>query len=61
MISVLLKALQSIVTKLLAALATEVLLEWTLFKVAELLVAKTKTPHDDEWLAKFKESYYSSK
>tara|TARA_R110000822_G_scaffold310397_1_gene443040 strand:- start:5142 stop:5339 length:198 start_codon:yes stop_codon:yes gene_type:complete len=55
--SVLLKALGAIVTKLFAAMATEVLLEWMLFKAAEALVKSTKTPYDDEWLDKFKASY----
>lgn len=61
MVGALLKALQAIVTKLLAALATELLLEWMIFKGAELLVAKTATRHDDEWLEKFKEAYHSKK
>ena len=61
MASILLKALASIVTKLFAALATEVLLEWMLFKAAEALVKSTKTPYDDEWLLKFKESYKTIK
>lgn len=61
MATVLLKALGAIVTKLFAALATEVLLEWMLFKAAEALVKSTKTPYDDAWLAKFKESYETTK
>lgn len=61
MATVLLKALGAIVTKLFAALATEVLLEWMIFKAAEALVKSTKTPHDDEWLEKFKESYKTIK
>lgn len=61
MATVLLKALGAIVTKLFATLATEVLLEWMLFKAAEALVKSTKTPYDDEWLAKFKESYETTK
>lgn len=61
MISVLLKALQSIFMKLLAALAAEALLEYMIFKAAEILVAKTNTVHDDEWLAKFKEAYHKDK
>ena len=30
--------------------------EWILFKVADILVKKTDTPHDDEFLAKIKEA-----
>jgi len=55
--SVLLKALGTILTRLFATMATEVMLEWLLFKTAEAFVQSTKTPCDDEWLRKFKESY----
>ena len=48
MVSVLLKALGAILVKLFAAMATEVLLEWLLFKVAQLLVDSTKTKHDND-------------
>ena len=58
MFSVLLLTLKSILVKVLTSLAAEAFLEYTIFKSAELLVAKTNTKHDDEWLAKFKEAYH---
>ncbi len=58
MIQVLLKALGSIVAKLFATLATKTLLEWMLFKMLEAYVESTKTPHDNDWLKKFKQEYY---
>lgn len=61
MVSVLLKALGAILVKLFAAMATEVLLEWLLFKVAQLLVDSTKTKHDNEFLKKLKEAYEEGK
>lgn len=56
-----LKALGVIVTKAFATLASQTLLEWLLFKVADALVESTKTPHDDMFLKKFKEGYEQSK
>jgi len=61
MVSVLLKALSAIILKLFAAMATEVLLEWLLFKVAKLIVDSTETKHDNEFLIKLKETYEKGK
>lgn len=44
--------------KLLWSLVSEKFIEWSFFKVAEMAVSHTKTPHDDEWLAKIKEAYH---
>mgnify|MGYP003648137394 CR=1 FL=1 len=60
-VSVLLKALGTIVMRLFAAMATEKLLEWFLFKAGEVVVKSTETPHDDEFLQQLKESYYERK
>ena len=58
--SVMIKALGSILTRLLASMATEKMLEYCLFKVAHLLVKKTNTIHDDEFLAKLEAMYKKS-
>ena len=57
MIALLLKALGTIVLRLIAAAATEELLEWLLFKAADVVVQSTETPHDNEFLVELKESY----
>ena len=61
MVTALLKALGVIITRLFAAMATEALLEWLLFKVAKLIVDSTETKHDDEFLRELKKSYDKSK
>lgn len=55
--SLLLKVVISFGTKLLVSLASEKMIEWAFFKIAEAVVKSTSTPHDDEWLAKMKEVY----
>ena len=57
MVTVLLKALGVILVKLFTAMASEVLLEWLLFKVAQLIVDSVETKHDDEFLKKIKDVY----
>ena len=57
MISVLLKALMSVLTRIFMAAATEKMVEWLLFKVADSIVKSTTTPHDDEFLKEIKEIY----
>lgn len=59
MIAILLKVLVTIGTKLLIAMGSEKMIEWAFFKIANAIVTTTKTPHDDEWLAKLTEAYYS--
>lgn len=46
-------------TRLLVALASEQMIAWAFFKVAESVVKSTKTAKDDEWLEKVREVYQS--
>ena len=57
MISVLIKAAMSFATKLLMSFASEKLIEWAFFYVAEQIVKTTKTPHDDKFLEQAKKAY----
>ncbi len=57
MISVLIKAAMSFATKLLMSFASEKLIEWAFFYVAEQIVKTTKTPHDDSFLEQAKKAY----
>ncbi|MGI2106781.1 hypothetical protein [Shewanella frigidimarina] len=61
MIAILIKALMSLGTRLLVSLASEQLIEWAFFKICDSVVKSTKTPHDDEWFLKIKETYEASK
>ena len=61
MITVLLAALRTIFIKLIAAVATEKMLEWLLFWTADLIVKSTKTNKDDEFLNKLRFTYYEPK
>lgn len=51
MYTIIISALLSMVSKILTAN----FVEFVIVKCAEILVAKTSTPHDDEFLAKVKE------
>ena len=44
---------------LLVALASEQMIAWAFFKVAESVVKSTKTDKDDQWLEKVREVYQS--
>lgn len=57
MITILLTALKSIITRLLLAAATEKMVEYLLFAAAEKLVKSTKNPLDDQFLAELKKAY----
>lgn len=57
MIHVLLKALMSILTRIFMAAASEKMIEWLLFRIADEVVKSTKTPHDDEFLKEIKAAY----
>ena len=46
-------------TRLLVTLASEQMIAWAFFKVAESVVKSTKTNKDDEWLEKVREVYQS--
>lgn len=61
MVSVLLKAGAAVMTKLLMAMASEAVIEWFLFYVAEQIVRNTKTQHDDEFYTKIRKAYYEGK
>lgn len=56
----LLKGMLAVLIKVLTAAASEPLMKWLFFKVAEELVKRTDTKHDDEFLAKVKETYEQS-
>ena len=53
------KGLTAFLTRLLVALASEQMIAWAFFKVAESVVKSTKTAKDDEWLEKVREVYQS--
>ena len=55
--SILLQGLMTVATKLFTSFASVSLLEWLLFYVAEQIVKRTDTPHDDVFLDKIKEAY----
>ena len=44
-------------TKLLTSLASEKMIEWAFFQIAETVAKSTATPQDDVWLQKIKELY----
>tara|TARA_R110000850_G_scaffold148827_2_gene271118 strand:+ start:2627 stop:2806 length:180 start_codon:yes stop_codon:yes gene_type:complete len=52
MIQIIVKTLMGI----LANAASAEVAEWVFFKLADVLVKKTETKHDDEFLAKIKEA-----
>lgn len=54
-------AAKKLLTKIAVSMVSEKFLEWALFNIAEKIVKSTETKHDDEWLAKIKESYFDSK
>ena len=54
-------AAKKLLTKIAISMVSEKFLEWAFFNIAEKIVKSTATPHDDEWLAKIKESYQGSK
>ena len=57
MVNLLVSGLKSIGVRVITSLLTEKMLEWVFWKVARLIVASTKTPHDDEFLEKLEEAY----
>lgn len=54
-------AAKRLLTKIAISMVSEKFLEWAFFNIAEKIVKSTETKHDDEWLAKIKESYEGSK
>ena len=53
------KGVTIFLTKLLTSLASEKMIEWAFFQIAEAVVKSTATPQDDAWLQKIKEVYTS--
>lgn len=60
-LQIILKALSSVALKVIATVGTADLIEWLMFKTAQVVTDSTKTPHDDEFLKKFKELYEKPK
>jgi hypothetical protein len=58
-IGLIVKGLTAFLTRLLVTLASEQMIAWAFFKVAEGVVKSTKTAKDDEWLEKVREVYQS--
>ena len=58
-IGLIVKGLTAFLTRLLVTLASEQMIAWAFFKVAESVVKSTKTTKDDEWLEKVREVYLS--
>ena len=52
-----LKGLMAFGTKLFMSFASEKLIEWGFFYLAEQVVKSSKTPHDDKLLAEVKKAY----
>ena len=55
----LVKGATAFLTRLLVALASEQMIAWAFFEVAESVVKSTKTGKDDQWLEKVREVYQS--
>lgn len=57
LLGLLTKGVTIFLTKLLTSLASEKMIEWAFFQIAESVVKSTATPQDDAWLQKIKELY----
>lgn len=58
-IGLIVKGLTAFLTRLLVSLASEQMIAWAFFRVADAVVKSTKTQKDDEWLEKIREVYES--
>ena len=58
-IGLVVKGLTAFLTRLLVTLASEQMIAWAFFRVAESVVKSTKTTKDDQWLEKVREVYQS--
>lgn len=58
-IGLVVRGLTAFLTRLLVSLASEQMIAWAFFKVAESVVKSTKTTKDDQWLEKVREVYQS--
>lgn len=61
MLAILLKGITAVGMKLFMACASEKLIEWLVFYVAQYIVDTTKTPHDNSFLEKVKAAYEAGK
>lgn len=61
MMTLLAMTAKKLIANIALSLISEKFLEWAFFNIAGKIVKSTDTPHDDEWLAKIKESYEGSK
>ena len=57
LLGLLTKGVTVFLTKLLTSLASEEMIEWAFFQIAEAVTKSTATPQDDAWLQKIKEIY----
>ena len=57
LLGLLTKGVTIFLTKLLTSLASEKMIEWAFFQIAEAVTKSTATPQDDVWLQKIKELY----
>lgn len=58
-IGLIVKGLTAFLTRLLVSLASEQMIAWAFFRVADAVVKSTETQKDDEWLEKIREVYQS--
>ena len=57
LLGLLTKGVTIFLTKLLTSLASEKMIEWAFFQIAETVAKSTATTQDDVWLQKIKELY----
>ncbi len=57
MVSILIKGLITVGTKLLLSMGSEAMVKWVFFKVAQTVVDTSKTNHDNQFLDELKKSY----
>ena len=55
--TILLKGLVAVLKSMLATVASEYMIKYALFAIADAAVKSTKTEKDDQWLEAFKEQY----
>lgn len=56
-VGLLIKGSTVFLTQLLTKIASQEMIEWAFFKVAESVVKSTQTDKDDQWLQKIEEVY----
>lgn len=58
--TILIKGLLAVLKSMLATVASEYMIKYALFAIADAAVKSTKTDKDDKWLKEFKEQYEQS-